>query len=549
LKLGGKYRLICELGRGGMAVVYLAVALGASNFRKLAVVKLILPEFAREPGMLEMFFDEARLSARLNHPNIVQTYDVGMSEGRHFMAMEYLEGAPLSAIVPAVKPLFVVQAKVLLEVLEGLSYAHELRDFDGAPLHIVHRDISPHNVFVTYTGHVKILDFGIAKAATSSVRTATGVIKGKLKYMAPEQASGSAIDHRADLFSVGVMLWEAMTGQRRFPNDFSDVAAFSRVSAGAMPETPDATALGYSPAFNDILKRALAPDPAERYPTADAFHADLEAAIRAMPPCSLKELGAEAAVTFTPERLQVGAVVEKYLRMFVPEAASIAPGAAKADEVPTVRPPRQAGSSLDRESSLPALGPLPRDLMLEESTGLGLPHNGLTQHSLVARSVPHVKAGPSINTRVLAAVGALGLVIAFVGAWRMPGPAARTVGASGEGAAGAPRAEPRVQSVPVSPSLEPESAVPAVEPRGAPVETRATAPDESALAPAAPSRAPQTRTRKGAPSPAPTADATASPASSTTAAPTVPKPTLDRPVGPRASPPKVQLERDNPWHE
>jgi serine/threonine protein kinase len=188
--LAGRYRLIAELGQGGMATVYLAVAMGTSGFRKLAVVKLLRPEIAVDQEFVQMFLDEARLCARLSHPNIVQTYDVGVDEVGHLMAMEYLDGVSLHAATAKLArndgPLtFPLQARILLEVVEGLRYAHELKDYDGRSLDIVHRDVTPHNIFITYDGQVKLLDFGIAKAATSSVRTATGVIKGKLTYMAP----------------------------------------------------------------------------------------------------------------------------------------------------------------------------------------------------------------------------------------------------------------------------------------------------------------------------------------------------------------------------
>ena len=193
--LAGRYRLIAELGQGGMATVYLAVSVGTPGFRKLAVVKLLRPEIAVDQEFVQMFLDEARLCARLSHPNIVQTYDVGVDEVGHLMAMEYLDGVSLHAAASKLGktggPLtFSMQARVLLDVLEGLRYAHELKDYDGRSLDIVHRDVTPHNIFVTFDGQVKLLDFGIAKAATSSVKTATGVIKGKLTYMAPEQARG-----------------------------------------------------------------------------------------------------------------------------------------------------------------------------------------------------------------------------------------------------------------------------------------------------------------------------------------------------------------------
>src|SRR5580692_7078687 len=271
--LAGKYRLIAELGQGGMATVYLAVAMGNSGFRKLAVVKLLRPEFAVDEEFIQMFLDEARLCARLSHPNIVHTYDVGVDDSGHLIAMEYLDGVSMHAATSKLGRnggpfTFPLQAKALLEVIEGLRYAHELKDYDGTSLQIVHRDVTPHNIFVTYDGQVKLLDFGIAKAATSSVQTATGVIKGKLTYMAPEQALGDPVDGRADIYSVGVMLWEALTGRRRFPADLSDVAMFTRAASGEVPEAPPAETLGLPPEINAIINRSLAPKREDRYQSA-----------------------------------------------------------------------------------------------------------------------------------------------------------------------------------------------------------------------------------------------------------------------------------------
>ena len=187
----GKYRWVADLGSGGMGDVFLAVAQGPSGFSKLQVIKRLRPELAQDPEFLEMFLNEARIAARLNHPNIVQTNEVGEQDGEHFLAMEYLEGQSLYLITrkalnaatgradgrPQRMPLS-FHVHVLAEACAGLHHAHDLVDFDGTPLDLVHRDCSPQNVFVTYEGEVKVLDFGIAKAADSSTVTRTGVLKG-----------------------------------------------------------------------------------------------------------------------------------------------------------------------------------------------------------------------------------------------------------------------------------------------------------------------------------------------------------------------------------
>jgi serine/threonine protein kinase len=214
----GKYRRVATLGQGGMGTVFLAFAHGVGQFRKLLVVKELLPELTGKEGFIEMFLDEARLAARLDHPNVVQTFEVGHEGGRYFLAMEYLDGQPLSALIERMRergglPL-PVHLQILSEVLAGLQYAHELCDYDGRPLAVVHRDISPHNVFITYHGQVKIVDFGVAKAANASALTHPGVFKGKFGYAAPEQILGGPVDARADVFSVGVMLWQAIAGRR-----------------------------------------------------------------------------------------------------------------------------------------------------------------------------------------------------------------------------------------------------------------------------------------------------------------------------------------------
>src|ERR1700761_3781049 len=234
----GKYRLIAELGHGGMAEVYLAVVRGPAGFNKLGVIKQIRPQLAAGPGVLGMFLDEAKLAARLSHPNVVQTNEVGQEGDTHFLMMEYLDGQPLNRITQRLGkrgglPLH-MHLQIIVDLLGGLHYAHELTDYDGTPLGVVHRDITPHNVFVTYEGQVKVVDFGIAKAMNSSSETRTGVLKGKVAYMAPEQARGERVDRRADIFSVGVLLWEAVTG-RRLWKGVPDITILQRLLNGDIP--------------------------------------------------------------------------------------------------------------------------------------------------------------------------------------------------------------------------------------------------------------------------------------------------------------------------
>jgi serine/threonine-protein kinase len=212
----GKYRIIAKLGTGGMAEVYLAVAHGAMNVNRLVVVKRLRDEQANDEASREMFLDEARLAARLNHPNVIQTFEAGSEGGSWYLAMEYVEGQPLSRVLQKMKQEGLAMppkmaARIVADALNGLHYAHSLCDFDGTPLEIVHRDVSPQNMMITYGGVSKIVDFGIAKVSGSK-ETAHGVFKGKVAFMAPEQVLGEKVDARADIFAAGIVLWEALTG-------------------------------------------------------------------------------------------------------------------------------------------------------------------------------------------------------------------------------------------------------------------------------------------------------------------------------------------------
>ena len=265
----GKYQPIASLGKGGMAEVFLAVARGPLGFNKLIVMKRLRK--VDDPTFRDMFLDEARLAARLNHPNVVQPYEVGEDAGGYFIAMEYLEGQPLNVIVRetfrAGKRLdLLMSARIVADALAGLHYAHELRDYDGTPLAIVHRDVSPHNVIVTYEGQAKLVDFGIAKAALHSTSTEVGILKGKVGYMSPEQALGEGLDRRADVFAMGIVLWELLTFKRLMGTD-SAPAIIHRLMNSTFPSARQVDP-SIPPELDAIAMRALQKDPAARYQTA-----------------------------------------------------------------------------------------------------------------------------------------------------------------------------------------------------------------------------------------------------------------------------------------
>jgi serine/threonine protein kinase len=270
----GRYRLIAQLGSGGMGEVFLAVTEGSEHFRKLAVVKRLRPSLASDPYSRRMFFREASLAARLNHPNIVQTYEVGARRGVFFMAMEYVEGQTMKDLLAAahacgVHPDPRVWVYAAAEALAGLHYAHELRDFDGKSLQVIHRDVSPHNIVVTYEGHVRLIDFGVAKVTASAKGADTGVLAGKRGYMAPEYLDGDPIDRRIDIFAMGVVLWEALAakripGPRQLTRDGQQ--AYPRVSRyRRVPRCLD-----------DVVARALAIDPNRRWQSAADMRDALE---------------------------------------------------------------------------------------------------------------------------------------------------------------------------------------------------------------------------------------------------------------------------------
>ncbi len=311
----GKYTLIAKIGHGGMAEVFLAANQGPAGFTKLAVLKRLHPHLEEEELLLEMFLDEARLAARLNHPHVVQTYEVGEVDAQHYIAMEHLEGQSLARVLRHARkqgqPLpLSLAVRVFIDVLDGLHYAHTLRDFDGTPLGVVHRDISPGNLFVTYEGQVKILDFGIAKAGTQLSETRAGQVKGKFAYIAPEQARPGGHDHRADLWSMGVVMWEALSGRRLFKGESEVLTLHNTLNSEVVALDEEMV----PPELAAIVDRSLQRDPAARYQSAREMKEDLEVFMhRAGLRASRSDLGAFVIGLFERERDEQRRVLKAYM--------------------------------------------------------------------------------------------------------------------------------------------------------------------------------------------------------------------------------------------
>jgi len=281
----GKYTLLRKLATGGMAELFLALHRSVAGFEKLIVIKRILPSMTKDKAFIEMLLHEARIAATLSHPNIVQIFDVGKVEDTFFIAMEHIHGEDIRAIVRAMKKNHVTEfplehtIAIVQGICGGLAYAHEKRDLDGVNLHIVHRDISPQNIVVTFNGDVKIVDFGIAKSGQKvSEETRDGQLKGKVPYMSPEQASGESIDWRSDIFAAGVMLFELTTGKRLFKGQ-SEYETLKLICERDYP-LPSQVRPGYPTALEEIVMKALAKTRVDRYQSASEMQADLEAFVR-----------------------------------------------------------------------------------------------------------------------------------------------------------------------------------------------------------------------------------------------------------------------------
>ncbi len=280
-----RFELIAELASGGMGTVYLARLGGAGGFQRLYAIKRLHEHLAKHPEFIEMFMDEARLAASIHHPNVVSILEIGAGESGHYLVMEYIEGDTaaqlfLGAAQDQRKVPMRVILRIVVDVLAGLHAAHERSDDDGRPLEIVHRDVSPHNILVGVDGVSRITDFGIARAATRLAVTRSGQLKGKLAYMAPEQARSEKVDRRADVFAMGICLWEMLSGERLFKAE-GEGETLNRVLYEPIP-TPRGVDPDVPPEIEDVCMKALTRDPDARFATAAEFADALERAALAL---------------------------------------------------------------------------------------------------------------------------------------------------------------------------------------------------------------------------------------------------------------------------
>lgn len=267
----GRYEILCELGMGGMASVHLARTIGLGGFERLFALKLIHPHLARDPAFLQMFLDEARMAARIRHPNVVPVYDVDKVGERYYISMDYISGETLGAALMETWPNGIgfpveLAAYIAAQAAEGLHAAHELRDADDQPTGVVHRDVSPQNIMLGYDGSVRVMDFGVAKAVDAAHNSRPGYFKGTIAYMSPEQIRSLQVDRRSDVFSLGVALWEATLGRRLFKAS-TELKTAQRVLSMPVPKPTDVDPR-YPRRLERVVMRALERAPELRHPTA-----------------------------------------------------------------------------------------------------------------------------------------------------------------------------------------------------------------------------------------------------------------------------------------
>jgi len=454
-----------------MATVYLGRISGAGGFQRFVAIKRLHPHLAREPEFIQMFLDEARLAARIHHPNVVPILEIGATDNGYYLVMEYVEGDTLARLVtfpgrerkPVPLP---IAGRIMVDMLTGLHAAHELADDEGHPLQIVHRDVSPQNVLVGVDGSSRLSDFGVARATSKLSTTQNGQLKGKLAYMAPEQARGiKDIDRRADVFAAGVVMWEALTGQRLFRGD-GEADTFNKVLNEPIPLL--GTALPTPPpTLERVLSRALNRDREARYPTAAAFADDVEQAVREVGPVGTHRdvakylqsvLGTEIAQQRDAVRSWLARDPSRPRGLGTPSPPSVRASSAVSGVTP--RGLRSDGTP-SSDGLLPPSGGVP-----SASSG-GLP---LLTDSVADRGAD-LKAPPPTRmwlwTTILVAVIVAGAVMAR----RMRAPVARPSESHGVGAPAAARPAPTASAPPsqVSPVATQTSTI-AASPSAAPVE-------------------------------------------------------------------------------
>ncbi|WP_437960194.1 protein kinase [Sorangium sp. So ce119] len=434
----GRYALFDELARGGMATVHLGRLLGTGGFARTVAIKRLHPHLARDREFVAMLLDEARLAGRIRHPNVVAMLDVVATERELFLVMEYVHGEALVRLQKAsartdgriAAPLC---AAILVNVLEGLHAAHEVRGERGEPLGLVHRDVTPHNVMVRGDGTALVVDFGVAKAAGRFHTTEEGKIKGKLPYMAPEQLRGGDVTRRTDIYAAGAVLWEALVGQRLFDGT-NEAEVLEQILYTAV-EPPGRRAVGVPAALDDVVMRALERDPQKRFATAAEMARAVEAAVTpALTSQVAAWLGGLVGEALARQEEKLAAIEAAVLDRIGPPSgdipASIASGAVLLDAGATVRasraglssrPPRAGASSAPPEE-IPPRATLPQaqgagEVALERAPAAGAERAFDTTPAAVGPSSP-TAVGPKarrIWPWLLAAALAASVPIAWLG--------------------------------------------------------------------------------------------------------------------------------------
>jgi eukaryotic-like serine/threonine-protein kinase len=386
----GRYEVRAKIAEGGMATVYVGREMSPQGEVRVCALKVIRGEFSANPEFVAMFADEAKIVARLRHPSIVRMLELGVEGVRVFIAMELLDGQSLWTMWDAcrakgVRLRYDVIAWIGARVAEGLAYAHAACDDAGHPLEIVHRDINATNIFVTYSGDVKIIDFGLAKARNRTSRTAAGVIKGKVAYMAPEQAVGAPLDGRADVFALGTTLWELAVDRRLFKHT-DDIETLKRVHAAEVPD-PRSIASDFPDRLWGILRRALAREVGQRYQSAAEMARELDAFAQSE--------GRQVTPAVVAEVMQQLFAEEKtrQLRWLADASAADRPAPAE-----TMKPPATFYARGDSVDVVPLAPPVPSDLLGAVAPSL----SGRATFSPPARpplavagpATPHIRPAP-----------------------------------------------------------------------------------------------------------------------------------------------------------
>ena len=395
----GRYEAFLQIGSGGMARVYLAAPAGAVGPGEVVVVKVLRREAIEDEHVLALFMDEARIAMRLSHPNVIRTREVAAQPPDYLLAMDFEDGQSLLQVLRRLGRDAVPideHVHILTRVLAGLSYAHELVDEAGRPFGIVHRDVSPSNVLVCYSGEVKLLDFGIAKATGALAATQDGVVKGKLGYAAPEQCLGKPADPRSDIYAVGVMLWEAIAGRRRASGETWHSVLQARLD-GAEPDLTDVRP-DAPPALLAATAKALAAEPEDRYQTAREFQADLEGYLASRKArVGPARIAAMLESHFEQERLEQQQAIEEYLG----SRQSGVSGQRRRVPMPGPLPPAEPGSSGMYEEEDTSRIPVDQALLMKSKSGSMIPPAVPVPPGSVRRSLPPpLPSAPPSSRRV-----------------------------------------------------------------------------------------------------------------------------------------------------